>query len=189
MKNFTSSSLEKSTYVNDIKYFVTNFDLESAFPHCKIVKYADLDQYATIYDLLSNTMDFCFILTEAKYNEGHWTVLIRNGSKFEYFDSYGDSPKSILDFIPKYMNKQLGNNWNQDLGKMITSIKKSDKFIYNKFPFQQELEGINTCGRWCVMRVALFLKESKTNKEFTTYIKKQQQKVKRPLDEVICMLV
>jgi Ulp1 family protease len=51
-------------------------------------------------------MDFCFILTEAKYNEGHWTVLIRDGSNFEYFDSYGDSPKSILDFIPKYVNKQ-----------------------------------------------------------------------------------
>ena len=108
-------------------------------------------------------MDFCFILTESKYNVGHWAALIRNGSNFEYFDSYGDSPKSILDFIPKYMNRQLGNNWSQDLGKIIGSIKKSDKFLYNKFPLQQEMEGINTCGRWVILRVATFLKESLDN--------------------------
>jgi Ulp1 family protease len=134
-------------------------------------------------------MDFCFILTESKYNVGHWTALIRDGSNFEYFDSYGDSPKSILDFIPNYMNKQLGNNWNEDLGKIIKSIKPSDKFMYNKFPLQQEMEDVNTCGRWVIIRVSTFLKESMKNKAFVSFIKKQQRKVKRPLDEVVCMLV
>jgi Ulp1 family protease len=134
-------------------------------------------------------MDFCFILTESKYNVGHWTALIRDGSNFEYFDSYGDSPKSILDFIPKYMNKQLGNFWSADLGKIIGSIKKSDKFLYNKYPLQQELQDVNTCGRWVIIRVSTFLKESMKNKQFLSFIKKQQKKVKRPLDEVVCMLV
>jgi len=189
MKSFTDKSLSKSPYFKDIQYFITNFDLESKFPHCKIVKYADLDQYESIYDLLPNQMDFCFILTEAKHNEGHWTVLIRNGSYFEYLDSYGDSPKSILDFIPKYMNSRLGNSWSQDLGKIIKSIKKTDKFLYNKFPLQQEMEGINTCGRWVILRVATFLKESLDNKAFVSYIKAQQRKVNKPFDEVICMLV
>jgi len=189
MKSFTNKSLSKSPYFKDIQYFITNFDLESKFPHCKIVKYADLDQYESIYELLPNQMDFCFILTEAKHNEGHWTVLIRNGSYFEYLDSYGDSPKSILDFIPKYMNSRLGNSWSQDLGKIIKSIKKTDKFLYNKFPLQQEMEGINTCGRWVILRVATFLKESLDNKAFVSYIKAQQRKVNKPFDEVICMLV
>ena len=189
MKSFTTKSLTKSPYFKDIQYFITNFDLESKFPHCKIVKYADLDQYESIYDLLPNQMDFYFILTEAKHNEGHWTVLIRNGSYFEYLDSYGDSPKSILDFIPKYMNSRLGNSWSQDLGKIIKSIKKTDKFLYNKFPLQQEMEGINTCGRWVILRVATFLKESLDNKAFVSYIKAQQRKVNKPFDEVICMLV
>jgi Ulp1 family protease len=134
-------------------------------------------------------MDFCFILTEAKYNVGHRTALIRNGSNFEYFDSYGDSPKSILDFIPRYMNQQLGNNWSQDLGKIIKSIKPSDKFMYNKFPLQQVMQDVNTCGRWVILRVSTFLKESMKNKQFLSFIKKQQKKVKRPLDEVVCMLV
>jgi len=189
MKSFTDKSLTKSPYFKDIQYFITNFDLQSAFPNCKIVKYADLDIYETIYDLLPNQMDFCFILTESKYNVGHWTALIRNGSNFEYFDSYSDSPKSILDFIPKYMNSRLGNSWNEDLGKIIGSIKKSDKFLYNKYPLQQEMEGVNTCGRWVIIRVATFLKESLDNKQFVSYIKAQQRKVNKPFDEVVCMLV
>jgi hypothetical protein len=87
------------------------------------------------------------------------------------------------------MNKQLGNNWSQDLGKIIGSIKKSDKFLYNKYPLQQEMEGVNTCGRWVIIRVATFLKESLDNKQFVSYIKAQQRKVNKPFDEVVCMLV
>ena len=87
------------------------------------------------------------------------------------------------------MNKQLGNNWSQDLGKIIGSIKKTDKFLYNKYPLQQEMQDVNTCGRWVILRVATFLKESMDNKQFVSYIKAQQKKVKRPLDELVCMLV
>jgi hypothetical protein len=87
------------------------------------------------------------------------------------------------------MNQQLGNNWNEDLGKIIKSIKPSDKFMYNKYPLQQEMSGVNTCGRWVILRVSTFIKESMKNKQFLSFIKKQQRKVKRPLDEVVCMLV
>ena len=45
------------------------------------------------------------------------------------------------------MNRKLGNNYKEDIGKMINSIKPNDKFIYNKTKFQKDQEGINTCGR------------------------------------------
>jgi len=51
------------------------------------------------------------------------------------------------------------------------------------------MNGINTCGRWVILRVATFLKESLDNKAFVSYIKKRQRKVNKPFDEVICMLV
>ena len=57
-------------------YFVTNGDLSAIFKNCKIIKYADLDNYNDIYMLLPNRMDFCFILTESEKNSGHWTLLI-----------------------------------------------------------------------------------------------------------------
>ena len=53
-------------------YFLTNFDLLAIFKNCKIVKYANLDKYSDIYQLLPNKMDFCFILTESETNNsGH----------------------------------------------------------------------------------------------------------------------
>ena len=80
-------------------------------------------------------MNFVILLTESELNSGHWTLIIRDGTKFDYFDSYGESYKSILDYIPSYKNKQLVNNHKEDLGNIIKSVKSSDKFIYNKFQF------------------------------------------------------
>jgi hypothetical protein len=104
----------------------------------KIIKYADLDNYNDIFMLLTNRMDFCFILTESELNSGHWTLLISDDTMFEYFDSYGVSPKSILDYTPSFKNKQLGNNYSEDFGKMINSIKPTVKFTYNKTKFQKK---------------------------------------------------
>ena len=170
-------------------YFVTNGDLQSIFKNCKIVRYADLDNYNDIYMLLPNRMDFCFILTESEKNSGHWTLLIRDDNNFEYFDSYGTSPKNILDYIPTFMNKRLGNNYNEDIGMMIKSIKKTDKFIYNKIKFQKKQEGINTCGRWVIARLSLFLSDDLDLKDFTKLIKTKAKQLKMTNDEFITFLV
>jgi hypothetical protein len=173
----------------DLSYFVTSTDLQAIFKNCKIVKYADLDQYSDIYQLMPNRMDFVFLLTESEKNSGHWTLLIRDDNVFEYYDSYGTSPKSILDYIPSFKNKQLGNNYSEDLGKMIRSIKPTDKFIYNKIKFQKEQEGINTCGRWVIARLSLFLSDDLNLKEFTKLMKTKAKNLKMTLDEFITFLV
>ena len=173
----------------DLSYFVTSTDLQSIFKNCKIVKYADLDNYLDIYQLLPNIMDFCFILTESENNSGHWTLLIRDDDFFEYFDSYGTSPKNILDYIPNYMNRKLGNNYKEDIGKMIKSIKPTDKFIYNKTKFQKEQEGINTCGRWIIGRLSLFLSDDLNLQEFTKLMKTKAKNLKLSNDEFITYLV
>ena len=152
-------------------YFVTSTDLQAIFKNCKIVKYADLDNYKDIYQLLPNRMDFVFLLTESEKNSGHWTLIIRDNNIFEYYDSYGTSPKNILDYIPSFKNKQLGNNYGEDLGKMIRSINPTDKFIYNKTKFQKEAPNINTCGRWVIARLSLFLSDDLNLKEFTKLMK------------------
>jgi hypothetical protein len=139
--------------------------------------------------LLPNRMDFCFILTESELNSGHWTLLIRDDNMFEYFDSYGVSPKSILDFIPSSKNKQLGNNYSEDLGKMIKSIKPTDKFTYNKTKFQKEAPNINTCGRWVIARLSLFSYDCLDLNEFTKLIKTKTKQLKMTNDEFITFLV
>ena len=170
-------------------YFVTSTDLQSIFKNCKIIKYADLDNYNDIYMLLPNRMDFCFILTESELNSGHWTLLIRDDDVFEYYDSYGVSPKNILDYIPNYMNKKLGNNYKEDIGKMINSIKPTDKFTYNKTKFQKDAPNINTCGRWVIARLSLFLSDDLNLNEFTKLIKTKAKQLKMTNDEFIKFLV
>ena len=78
----TKSSLKNSQYYDKIKYFITNFDILSVFPNCKIIKYADLDEYENIYELMPNTIDFVFLLTESEENAGHWTLLLRSDEIF-----------------------------------------------------------------------------------------------------------
>ena len=171
-------------------YFVTNKDLSAIFKNCKIIKYADLDQYSDIYQLLPNRIDFCFILTESETNNsGYWTLLIRDDNNFKYFDLYGVSPKHILDYIPNYINKKLGNNYMEDIGKMINSIKSTENFTYNKTKFQKDAPNINTCGRWCICRLALFLADDLNLKDFTNLIKMKAKQLKMTNDELITFLV
>jgi uncharacterized damage-inducible protein DinB len=108
---------------------------------------------------------------------------------FKYFDSYGVSPKNILDYIPSLKNKQLGNNYSEDLGKMIKSIKPNDKFTYNKTKFHKEQEVINTCGRWCIARLSLFLSDDLNLNEFNKLIKTKTKQLKMTNDELITFLV
>jgi len=170
-------------------YFVTSTDLQSICKNCIIVKYAKLDNFKDIYELLPNHMDFVFLLTESEKNSGHWTLIIRDDNVFEYYDSYGTSPKNILDYIPKCMNKKLGNNYGEGLGKIIRSIKPTDKFIYNKTKFQKEQEGINTCGRWVIARLSLFLSDDLNLEEFTKLIKTKAKNLKMTNDEFNTFLV
>ena len=121
-------------------------------------------------------MDFVFLLTESEKNKGHWTLLMRNDDKFEYFGSYGNSPKEILKFTPAFMNKYLGNDWDKDLGKMIRSIKGKDIFNYSTFSFQNiKNTDIATCGRWCVYRVYQFLVNSRDKANFEKQMKEQKK--------------
>ena len=64
--SISQSELNKSIYKDDIAYFVSGSDLTAYFPNCKIVKAADLDNYKSIYELLPNSLDFCFILVEQR---------------------------------------------------------------------------------------------------------------------------
>ena len=65
-----------------------------------------------------------------------------------------------------------------DIGKMINSIKPTDKFIYNKTKFQKEAPNINTCGRWCIARLSLFLSDDLDLKDFTKLIKTKRNNLK-----------
>jgi hypothetical protein len=188
MIKFNEKTLALSKFYDKIKYFITDHDIKSTLnSSTKIFTFAELDKFDTIYDLLNLSFDYCFILMESEKNKGHWVVIMRYENKFEFFDPYGYDVKSLLKFTPKFMHKLLGNDYNEDFQDLINSIKKTDTYSYNKIKYQQQLEDVNTCGRWCMLRVSLFLVNNINNKQFKELLYTRKRELKRPLDEIVCM--
>ena len=188
--------IKKSKFFQELIKFTSNFDIIRIFPDAKdrIKTFAQLSDYKDIYELMPNKIDYVFLLTESEKNKGHWTLLLRRNNNFEYFDSYGHSPKKILSFTPQFMNQFLGNDWNEDLGKMLKSIVPPQIPFknYSKKAFQNiDIEEIATCGRWCIHRLYLFLMDSITNNEFEKIMKHHYKKYKGKLsyDEIICLII
>lgn len=121
----------------------------------KILKYSELSRYNTIYELLPEQRDYKIILTETSVNTGHWCTILRYNNIIEYFDSYGVRPDGELNFISAGMRKMLGEDKHY-LSKLIKTIHAPDKFVYNKKKLQVLKDGINTCGRWVILRIIMF---------------------------------
>ena len=187
--SITKNQLEKSKYKDMIKYFITNHDLDKLIHNVKIVKFADLDQYESIYDLLPKKIDYVVILTETEgINTGHWQLLLRNNNVFEFFDSYSDEPNTILKFISKKMNQYLGNDYNKDMGHILKSIKPTDKLIINEYEFQSDINNVNTCGRHVASRIINFML-GMDNKEYIKWFKGIKKQTKLKNDEIICEII
>jgi hypothetical protein len=120
----------------------------------KILKYSELKNYNTMDELLPEKTDYKIILTESQINSGHWCCILKYGDTVEWFDSYGVRPDGELNFISAGMRKILGED-KHHLSRLIKTIKSPTKFIYNKKKLQVLKDGVNTCGRWTILRLVL----------------------------------
>jgi len=85
------------------------------------------------------------LLYQEEMKKGHWTLLHRTSEGIEHFDPYG--------IIVDREFRELG--WQQPhyLAKLLREMSEKGEVInYNQYPFQSRGEGINTCGRWCILR-------------------------------------
>jgi hypothetical protein len=149
-----------------------------------IIKYSDLDSYATINDLLPNDKDFKVILIESSYNQGHWTAVMKYGNIIEYFNSYGTKPEHDFKFISTTIKHLLGQGGNL-LTKLLKTKNKEQKVYYNKKKLQQINDNVNTCGRWCVARILAM----RIGWELDDFINKVDEKVDetgKPSDILVC---
>ena len=150
----------------------------------KIIKYSDLAHYPTMQDLLPEEKDYRIVLTENKPNCGHWCALLRNGNTYEWWDSYGIMPDGELRFIPTKINQMLGQS-RKNLSRLIQTIPKGSKFVYNKKRCQELNDNICTCGRWVVCRMQTEQCGYKL-KDFQNLISKKSNELKKPPDILVC---
>ena len=152
----------------------------------KILKYSELDQFRTIEELLPRDIDYRIILIEQNPNSGHWCCILRYGKNIEWLDSYGLRFDEELNFISKMKNKLLG----QDV-KYLTILLNDAKArgwncIWNKKKLQQLKDGVNTCGRWCLLRITMLTQFHFDSEEFLDFIEKNFKGGAVSRDKMIC---
>ena len=145
--------------MNQISYSLSDDDIRNYLDdQIKVIPYSDIQRYTNtrhgIYQLLE---PFGRIVILYKTNgdgfqsSGHWCCLFRNRQRheIEFFDSYGMLPDDQLEQGDELKNFAGQNHYY--LTRLLADA--SEKIIYNHFKLQRYAPNINTCGRWCLLRL------------------------------------
>jgi hypothetical protein len=125
--------MNKSLSDSDIKPYVKN-----------IIVYSDL-KHISARELLG--MVPVAILYQITPNYGHWTLLLKSPEGIEFFDPYGYKPDKEFGF--------LDNQQPHYLAMRLLELSKIINIHYNQYKYQSKREGVNTCGRWVIVRAVL----------------------------------
>jgi hypothetical protein len=171
-----------------LQYFASNEDIKRCIG-CSdehIMKYSELANYNSLEQLLPNTVDYKIILVETNRNSGHWVCVLRKGNVIECFNSYGIPIDSEFKYIPDWIERWLG----EDTRYLTNLIKASKGFtvVSNKVPFQENINGINTCGRWVILRIELH-RLGYSLDEFVKVIQSASSKQDLEPDELVCLWI
>lgn len=161
-----------------------------------IIKYSDLVNYNSITDLLPDPKSYKIILIENEdFNKGHWVAVMRyfdkqndNADTIEFFNSYGKNADKQKSVIGSCRNAVLGQTENY-LSKLIKNRPKDLKYVWNKTPFQKQKVGVNTCGRWLILRIDLMRGMDMNLKEFKNMIKTNSKKTGLPYDALVSFYI
>ena len=153
----------------------------------KILKYSELANYKTIDDLLPKPRDFRIILIEDSPNTGHWTCILKYDKTIEWFNPYGIRPDAQKNLLGKARNMLLGQS--QDYMTNLMKASKGYKLIYNKKRLQKLKQGINTCGRWIILRVICMKDLMMSLKDFIKMIDDTQEASGLPKDALVAVWI
>jgi len=117
---------------------------------CNVIAYSDLENVSSIDEIL-NPYDACIILYQLEENQGHWVALIKHSpTELEFFGSYGLKIDEQLKFSKFNLRRHNG----VEIPHLSVLISHSNyKVISNTAKLQKFKKDVNTCGRWCAMRV------------------------------------
>jgi len=137
---------------NKLNYSLTNTDIEKYLGTGHIIKYSDLNKYQNI-DQAFGDNNFLIVLIESHRNSGHWVCLLRyNDGTIEQFDSYSGKIDSELKFITSSMKRNLHEN-----NCILTQLLRNRKTIWSKYRYQKLDNDVDTCGRWIILRILMFV--------------------------------
>ena len=169
---------------NKLNYSLTNIDIEKYLGTEHIIKYSDLNKYQNI-DQAFGDNKFLILLIESGRNRGHWVCLLRyNDGTIEQFDSYSGKIDSELKFITSSMRRNLHEN-----NCILTQLLRNRKSIWSKYRYQKLDNDVDTCGRWIILRILMFVEGGMELDHFENWflLRKNQRQLSN--DEICCELI
>ena len=182
--------LDEDLIVERIGTNITDGDIRRYFGdgvESKILKYSELANYATIDDLLPKPRDFRIILVEDSFNKGHWCCILKYNKTIEWFNPYGIRPDAQKNMLGKARNMMLGQY--KDYMTDLMKSSKGYKLIYNKARLQKLKEGINTCGRWIILRIITMKDMMMDLKMFIKMITDTKEATGLPADALVSIFI
>lgn len=143
---------------NSLSYCVSNINIMQKihYKYLKIIQYNELYKVKNLLTLLPNAQLSILVILFNTSVGGHWVILIRTGNKLSYCDSYGYSPDSELQLIPKNVRQEFHEHYN--LSSLIEILLNNGfKLVYNKTKLQTFQPNDNTCGKYVIFIANCFL--------------------------------
>lgn len=147
----TNGGIDK--VIKDAEVFDLSGDdiLNLTYNKTRIMKYEDLKIYDSLEQILS-PYRACVLLYQTGDKFGHWVSLIDRGNrKLEFYDPYGLKPDEELNINNEYHLRIHGGQITPHLTALIK--KEGWKVEYNNQRLQRFLKDVNTCGRYCALRI------------------------------------
>ena len=182
--------LDEDVIIERIGTSLTDGDIVRYFGdgvESKILKYSELANYKTIDELLPKERDFRIILVEDSHNKGHWCCILKYNKTIEWFNPYGIRPDAQKNLLGKVRNQMLGQH--EDYMTHLMKGGNGYKLIYNKKRLQKLKQGINTCGRWIILRIICMKDMLMTLPMFLKMIKENKKASGLPADALVAIWI
>ena len=144
IKSFVKDAEKISLSDEDILTIVDN--------KANLMAYEDLENYNNIDDVLGQHRAV-IILYQSDADFGHWITLFQHPTKpnvLIFFDSYSFKMDQELKFSKFNLRRHQG----QVVPHLSHLIEQSNyKVESSDYKFQSNRSHINTCGRWCAVRL------------------------------------
>lgn len=173
---------------NLLAYNVSNLDIlrKIKYRPLKSIEYKDLYKLKSLLKLLPNNKLSLLVIYFNTDVGGHWTLLVRTSNVLSYCDSYGMRPDSELQLIPREVRQE--NHENHQLTNLLNNmIRKGFTLTYNQHKFQKLESGINTCGKYVISIMELFLKGMNLHGA-TQYLHSVSTQLNKTPDEIVNMI-
>jgi hypothetical protein len=117
----------------------------------KIMPYEALEHVGSLSEAIG-AKGALILLYQTAQQHGHWVCLLDKGNNnLEFYDPYGLKPDEELNMDNEY-HLRIHNG--QKAPHLTALIEKGGWNVeYNKEKLQRMLSHVNTCGRYCVLRV------------------------------------